>query len=68
VTQGPPTSGCETARQTFEVERGAPSRPLMQMRPPCALASQSQSSGQSFAVVQAFVQMNEGLVPKQSPD
>lgn len=50
------------------VERGVPSRPLMQTRPPDEVDSQIQSSGQSFAVVHAFVQMNDGLVPKQSPD
>ena len=68
ATHGPPTSGCAIARQTLAVERGVPSRPLMQTRPPDEVASQIQSSGQSFTVVQAFVQMNDGLVPKQSPD
>jgi hypothetical protein len=40
----------------------------MHTRPPDEVASQIQSKGQSFAVAQAFVQMNDGLVPKQSRD
>jgi hypothetical protein len=67
-THGPPTSGCETGRQVVAVERELPSRPLMHTRPPWVVASHTQSKGQSFAVVQAFVQMKEGLMPKQSPD
>lgn len=40
----------------------------MQTRPPLEVASQTQPKGHSFAVVQALVQMNDGLVPKQSDD
>ncbi len=68
ATQGPPTSGCATGRQALAVERDAPSRPLMQTRPPCDVDSQTQSKGQSLAEVQAFVQMNDGLAPKHKPD
>ncbi len=40
----------------------------MQTRPPLEVVSQTQPKGQSLAVVQALVQMNEGLTPKQSAD
>jgi hypothetical protein len=35
----------------------------MQICPPAASVSQTQPYGQSFATVQALVQMNEGLLP-----
>lgn len=42
--------------------------PLMQTRPPLEVGSHTQPKGQSFALVQALVQMKEGLVPKHRPD
>lgn len=68
LVQGPPMSVYVKSTHTFEAEGVPDVLPLMQTLPPLVVVSQVQLSGQSLAETQAFVQMNDGLSPKQRLD